>query len=136
MENCIFCKIANGEVKTYKIYENDYVVSFLDANPNSEGHCLVVPKKHSENFEQTDEQYLVEVAKAKKEIVKLLKSKLKKKPVGFNYVSNQGVEAYQTVFHYHEHIIPKYVKEHGYGFSIKRDPNDEKDFEVIHKWFL
>ncbi|QEH62143.1 histidine triad protein [Spiroplasma chinense] len=132
MNECLFCKIIDGQIPSKKIYENEYTLCFLDVFPNSDGHCLVIPKKHFENFETTDSLYITEVAKTKQEVVKLLRANLPVEPVGFNYVSNQGSEAFQTVFHYHEHIIPKYIKEFGYGFVINH-ANDMTDQDEIHK---
>ncbi|AKU79457.1 HIT family protein [Spiroplasma turonicum] len=129
--NCIFCKISNKEIQSNVIYENDHTISFLDLSPNSNGHCLVIPKKHYENFEQTDIKDVIEVMKAKKEVIKILKKTFN--PNGFNFVSNQGAEAFQTVFHYHEHIIPKYIKENGYTFKINKHKDDLDVLEVYKK---
>ncbi|AHI53153.1 HIT family protein [Spiroplasma culicicola] len=135
MENCIFCKIINKEIPSKVIYENEFTIAFLDVFPNSDGHCLVIPKKHFENFELTDDQYAFEVLKTKKEVIKILRNKLPVEPTGFNYISNQGEQAFQTVFHYHEHIIPKYVKEEGYTFVIKKDEAKMTDLEKLHQLF-
>ncbi|QBQ07989.1 histidine triad protein [Spiroplasma gladiatoris] len=133
MENCIFCKIIDQQIPSKKIYENEYVYSFLDISPNSDGHCLVVPKKHFSDFQNTSSEYLHHVLDGKKEVLKLLDEKLPKKPLGYNFISNQGEEAFQTVFHYHEHIIPKYKKDKGYTFLIKKEENDLSDIDDIHK---
>ncbi|ATG97517.1 HIT family protein [Mesoplasma lactucae] len=115
-QDCIFCKIVNKEISAPIVYENEYVLAFLDLQPNSNGHTLVIPKKHFKDLSDTDDKYLEEVAKAKKIVANhILESDLK--PKGINYVSNQGEEAYQAVFHYHEHIIPKYKKSEGYVLS-------------------
>ncbi|QGS52200.1 HIT family protein [Spiroplasma tabanidicola] len=135
MNNCIFCKIIKKEIPSKIIYENDFVYSFLDITPNSDGHCLIVPKKHYENFEQTDKDYLHHVLDGKIEVLKILNTKLPKKPLGYNFVTNQGEEAFQTVFHYHEHIIPKYKKNKGYTFLIKNNPDDLSDLDVLYSYF-
>ncbi|AUB31909.1 HIT family protein [Spiroplasma floricola] len=129
--DCIFCKIIDKEMNAKIIYENDYTLAFLDIFPNSNGHSLVIPKKHFEDYEQTDDFYLQEVAKTKKIVAKILKEKLNAK--GINYVSNQGSEAFQVVFHYHEHIVPKYIKEKGYTFKINTEPGDLLDLDIIYK---
>ncbi|WP_339020533.1 HIT family protein [Spiroplasma endosymbiont of Atherix ibis] len=129
--DCIFCKIINKEMDAKIIYENEYTLAFLDIFPNSNGHSLVIPKKHFEDYEQTDDFYLQEVAKTKKVVAKVLKEKLK--PKGINYISNQGSESFQVVFHYHEHIIPKYIKEKGYTFKINNEPSDLLDLDIIYK---
>ncbi|WP_338984686.1 HIT family protein [Spiroplasma endosymbiont of Diplazon laetatorius] len=128
--DCIFCKMVNKEMDAKVIYENEYTMAFLDIFPNSDGHSLVIPKKHFENYEQTDDFYLQEVAKTKKIVAKMLREKLDAK--GINYVSNQGSEAFQMVFHYHEHIVPKYIKEKGYTFKINVEPGELSDINDIY----
>ncbi|AGR42363.1 HIT family protein [Spiroplasma diminutum] len=128
---CIFCKIINKEMEAKVIYENDHTLAFLDIFPNSNGHSLVIPKKHFLDYENTDDFYLQEVAKTKKIVAKMLREKLDAK--GMNYVSNQGSEAFQMVFHYHEHIVPKFIKEKGYGFKINNEPGDLTDINEIYE---
>lgn len=103
MEDCIFCKIANGEIGSL-IYENEYVAAFDDLNPQAPVHSLIVPKKHIENIEaleSEDEKYVVETFKAIKEVAKL-------KGVsesGYRIISNCGKDAGQTVMHLHFHML-------------------------------
>ncbi|QVK05617.1 HIT family protein [Mycoplasma mycoides] len=123
--DCLFCKIINQEIPSYKIYENEYVYSFLDVRPVSNGHLLIIPKKHFENFSACDDKYLQEVILAKKYLVNLLKEKLN--PAGFNYLSNEQAISGQTVLHYHEHIMPKYEKEK--GFLLKAEIVDIDELE-------
>lgn len=104
--DCIFCKIINGDIPSYTIYENDYVKCFLDVNPLSKGHTLIVPKKHFKDLYDIDEKYLIEINKASKEIIKLLDSELA--PNGYKLQQNNGI--IQEVKHYHLHIIPNYSK--------------------------
>ena len=103
-DNCVFCKIISGEFSSYKIYENDYVLAFLDISKDTYGHTLVVPKKHFENIFDCDEQYLSEVMKAVQKVANHYKA------LGFkavNILNASGKEAGQTVFHLHFHIMPK-----------------------------
>jgi len=104
--DCIFCKIINGDIPSYTLYENEYVKCFLDVNPNSNGHTLIIPKKHFKDAFDIDDLYLNEINKASKIILNLLNEKLK--PVGFKLVQNNG--NLQEVKHYHLHIIPNYIK--------------------------
>lgn len=103
MEDCIFCKIANGEIGSL-IYENEYVAAFDDLNPQAPVHSLIVPKKHIENIEaleSEDEKYVAEIFKAIKEVAKL-------KGVsesGYRIISNCGKDAGQTVMHLHFHLL-------------------------------
>ncbi|AVP49780.1 HIT family protein [Williamsoniiplasma luminosum] len=118
MKDCIFCKIINRELPAHIIYEDNHTLAFLDLHPDSEGHTLVIPKEHSEDFISTTLENIAFVNAAKKHVVRLLDAKLK--PKGFNFISNNGAEAFQVVFHYHEHIVPKYVKTEGYIPSKNR----------------
>lgn len=100
MENCIFCKIANGEIKTDFVYETDKVVVFKDIAPKAPVHLLVVPKAHIETFNDLeDETLVVELFRAIKEVVKKLDIK------EYRTVINCGKEAGQEVFHLHIHIL-------------------------------
>ncbi len=119
--DCIFCKIINGDIPSYTIYENEYVKCFLDINPLSNGHTLIIPKKHFKDAFDIDEKYLFEIHKASKIILNMLNEKLK--PNGFQLVQNNGIV--QEVKHYHLHIIPKYNK------SSKKDV--KKIFEELQK---
>jgi histidine triad (HIT) family protein len=132
--DCLFCKIIQGEIPAKIIYEDEFTIAFLDLYPNSEGHTLVIPKKHCVDFTDSDLTTAQQVVAAKKAVVEILRQKLN--PVGFNFVSNQGSEAHQVIFHYHEHIIPKYVKELGYSPAVSPDPkarDTETIFQIIKK---
>ena len=111
--DCIFCKIINGDIPSYTIYENEYVKCFLDVNPNSMGHTLIIPKKHFKDVYDIDIEYLNEINKASKEVIKILDEKLN--PNGYKFVQNNGI--LQEVKHYHLHIIPSYNKKNNIDVS-------------------
>ncbi len=126
---CIFCKIINGEIPSLKIYENEYVYAFLDINPCSVGHTLIIPKKHFENIFDMDEQYASEIFKAATHIANLLKEKLDAD--GVNLINNSGEVAHQAVFHFHLHVIPRY-KNDGLNFiqpTLKLDQEYLKELQ-------
>lgn len=102
--DCIFCKIINNEISSYKIYENDMVLCFLDINPLSSGHTLIIPKKHFKNISDIDSKYLSSINDATKYVYNLLMSKLG--PDGIRIVQNNGI--CQEIKHYHVHLIPVY----------------------------
>lgn len=107
MEDCIFCKIIKGEVPSYKVYEDDFVYAFLDINPSSPGHTLVIPKKHSENIFDIGKDDLERVIMVSKKISQ------KMKDLGFdgiNIYNNNGKDSGQIVFHFHMHIVPRNMK--------------------------
>lgn len=105
MEDCIFCKIANGEVDVEKIYENDNFISFPDANQKIEGHSLVISKEHFETLldipNSLGSELLDCVQKTAEKIMK------QEKAEGFNLVSNSFEVAGQFVKHVHFHILPR-----------------------------
>lgn len=103
----IFCKIIKGEIPSYTIYEDEVVKVFLDVNPSHNGHTLIVPKTHYENFFETDEITMNHILKTAKDISKFLKERLNYD--GITFVQNNGLG--QDVKHYHLHLIPKYKNE-------------------------
>ena len=102
--DCIFCKIINNDISSYKIYENDMVLCFLDINPLSSGHTLIIPKKHFKDISDIDSKYLSSINDATKYVYNLLMSKLG--PDGIRIVQNNGI--CQEIKHYHVHLIPVY----------------------------
>ena len=102
--DCIFCKMVKGEIPCYKFYENDYVLAFLDINPDSDGHTLIIPKKHFTDLDDIDLETLKHINEAAKDIKKILEKKLG--CIGFSLLQNNG--SVQEVKHYHLHIKPYY----------------------------
>ncbi|MBU0722458.1 HIT family protein [Patescibacteria group bacterium] len=102
---CIFCKIINGEIPSYKVYEDENTLAFLDINPVNPGHTLVVPKKHFSNIEEADEQTLCQVIKIVKKVGAGLKNNLA--APGYNAQVNNDPSAGQIVPHLHFHVIPR-----------------------------
>lgn len=106
MENCIFCKIAAGEIPSNTIYEDDSFRVILDLGPATKGHALVLPKNHYADLYEIPEDVLAEAAKVAKKVAGTMKEKLSCD--GLNLVQNNGEAAGQTVMHFHLHIIPRY----------------------------
>ena len=104
--NCIFCAIAEGEIPSFKVYEDDLVLAYLDINPFSEGHTLVIPKAHYTGLLDTPSDVLKEIVVRVQKVAAHLKEAL---PCdGFNVLQNNGAAAGQTVPHVHFHIVPRY----------------------------
>lgn len=103
MEDCIFCKIANGEIPTEMVYEDEFVAAFKDLNPQAPVHILVVPKKHYDNVMKIEENDDI-ISKIYSAINKIAK-KEKFDENGFRIINNCGKDAGQTVMHMHFHII-------------------------------
>lgn len=102
--DCIFCKIMNGEIPSYTIYEDEIVKVFLDVNPEVNGHTLIVPKKHYLDLYDIPNDILIHILKVARKIGKLLEEKLETD--GLTLVQNNGL--YQDVKHYHLHLKPQY----------------------------
>jgi histidine triad (HIT) family protein len=105
MDDCIFCKIIKGDIPSYKVYEDEYCFAFLDVQPISRYHTLVVPKKHYENLYDIPEDVYKQVMKATKKIVDMYRDKLG--IVNTQLFNNSGPLTLQTVFHFHMHIVPR-----------------------------
>ena len=109
MDNCIFCKIANGEIPSNKVYEDEDFIAILDLSPATRGHTLVIPKKHYPDFFAMDEEAAAQAMKRARRVADLLTQKLS--PDGMNLTQNNGEVAGQTVNHYHIHLIPRYLSD-------------------------
>ncbi len=103
--SCIFCKIIAGEIPSYKVYEDENTLAFLDINPVNPGHTLVMPKKHFVNLEETDEATLCQVIKTVKKVGESLKKNLG--TPGYNVLVNNDPVAGQIVPHLHFHVTPR-----------------------------
>ena len=108
MEECVFCKIAEGELPCYKLYESELVLAFLDINPITRGHALVVPKRHVEKLSQLSEEEVKEVFSTAAKLAEAAVSALGAK--GVNFWVNQGSVAGQVVKHFHAHVVPRYAE--------------------------
>ncbi|MCI8400885.1 MAG: HIT family protein [Lachnospiraceae bacterium] len=105
-EDCIFCKIAAGEIPSCTIYEDEDVRVILDLGPASKGHALILPKEHYDDVCSLDEGLAAKLLPLAARIGQAMKSSLG--CAGFNLVQNNGRAAGQTVFHFHMHVIPRY----------------------------
>ncbi len=109
-ENCIFCKIANGEIPSKTVYEDEHFRAILDLGPAAKGHTLILPKNHYKNIFELPEETAAEAFKLAKKLGTQLVEKLHSD--GLNVVQNNGETAGQTVFHFHMHLIPRYEDDH------------------------
>ena len=136
MEDCIFCKIVDGKIPAAKIYEDSKVVSFLDIMPANKGHCLVVPKKHSQTLTEMSDDDLAATIKAAKKVASALS--LSFGNGSFNIVMNNGKEAGQMVNHSHLHIIPRFQKDRlRIKWShLKYEDNEIKEYAEKIKKFI
>ncbi|MBR2487924.1 MAG: HIT family protein [Kiritimatiellae bacterium] len=103
--DCVFCAIAAGEIPCFKVFEDDFALAYLDINPFSEGHTLVIPKAHTTGLLDTPEETLAALLARVKKVAAHLKTALGCD--GFHILQNNGAAAGQTVGHIHFHIVPR-----------------------------
>lgn len=123
-ENCIFCKLAGGEIPTATLYEDKDFRVILDANPAAKGHALIIPKEHYANLYELDDELAGKVLVLAKKMITKLTDILGCD--GYNIVQNNGEAAGQTVFHFHMHLIPRF-KDDGVGVTWKMGELTEED---------
>ena len=123
-ENCIFCKLAGGEIPTATLYEDEDFRVILDANPAAKGHALIIPKEHYANLHELDDELAGKVLVLAKKMITKLTDILGCD--GYNIVQNNGEAAGQTVFHFHMHLIPRF-KDDGVGVTWKMGELTEED---------
>ena len=130
-DNCIFCKIAAGDIPSATIYEDDDFRVILDIEPASKGHALILPKEHYANlYELPDELAAKALIVAKKVITKMTDIV---KCDGYNILQNNGEVAGQTVFHYHMHLIPRYKDDNVTITWEHGNLSDELKQEIVEK---
>lgn len=117
--DCIFCKIAAGEIPCHKVYEDDDVLAFLDISQSTIGHTLVIPKKHYDNFLSTPKELMNRCMNVAQTIGQIQIRELHAK--GVNILTNCYKEAGQTVMHFHIHVIPRYFEGDGFRLEMKEN---------------
>jgi histidine triad (HIT) family protein len=105
-EDCIFCKVLGGDLPSERIYEDEHTVAVMDINPWTRGHAVVIPRKHAENLFEIEDDELEHVAVAAKRVATAMRDRLDCD--GVNLLQSNGAAAWQTIFHLHFHVIPRY----------------------------
>lgn len=125
MTSCIFCKIANGDLPSEKVYEDEHVFAFMDITPVTKGHLLVIPKNHYENVYDLPADEASHLFSVVPKLAQALKETFQQEGMkGLNLLQNNGAEAGQSVFHFHMHLIPRYDKQED-GFQPGWEPQIE-----------
>ena len=127
-DDCIFCKIAAGEIPSKTIYEDDIVRVILDLGPATKGHALILPKEHADNLYELSDETAAHVIKVAKKMSVVMKDKLCAD--GFNLVQNNGEVAGQTVMHFHLHLIPRYEND-GQNITWKPGKPTQDELDAI-----
>jgi histidine triad (HIT) family protein len=104
--DCLFCKIVAGDIPSTRVYEDERTIAFMDINPGSRGHLLVVPRAHSADLLEIEAEDLEAVARTAQLLARRVTDKLSAD--GVNLINSCGALAWQTVFHFHVHVIPRY----------------------------
>ena len=107
MSDCVFCSIVARTAPAQIVDEDEHTISFMDINPATDGHALVVPKRHAENIHEIDADDVAAVARSAKRLSDRIRTVLK--PAGINLIQANGAAAFQTVFHFHMHVVPRYA---------------------------
>lgn len=132
-ENCIFCKIANGEIPSKAIYEDEDFKVILDLGPATKGHALILPKEHAANLYELPDETASKVMVLAKKLGKQMVDNLKAD--GLNLVQNNGEAAGQTVTHFHLHLIPRY-RDDGQHILWKPGEVSQEELEEIKNAIL
>ena len=130
-DNCIFCKIANGEIPSRTVYEDEDFRAILDLGPATPGHTLILPKDHAGDLYELPEETAGKVLPVAKKVATLLKERLGCQ--GLNLVQNNGELAGQTVMHFHLHVIPRYEEDGQKILWNPTQPAAEELDEVYHR---
>jgi histidine triad (HIT) family protein len=109
VEDCVFCRIVRGEMKSWTVYEDDHVQAFLDINPVSEGHTLIIPKEHYETMYDVPASTLEKIIVVAKTLAQAYERRLGVTAV--NVLHASGKAAQQSVFHFHLHLVPRHVND-------------------------
>ncbi len=124
-EECLFCRIVRGDLPSHMVYEDEYTYAFLDINPVSRGHTLVIPKNHAETLDEMTEEDAAAVFRTVRRLTETVENSLQ--PDGINLLQNNGKAAGQEVKHVHVHIIPRYGQD---GFEFTFNPGTLSDDEA------
>ncbi|MEG0255218.1 MAG: HIT family protein [Vagococcus sp.] len=117
MTDCIFCKIINRDIPSYTVYEDDDVYAFLDITQTTKGHTLIIPKQHVSDIFEYDEKLAATLFSKVPKIARALEKSFPDME-GLNLVNNNKELAYQSVFHSHIHLIPRYSKEDDFSMTF------------------
>ncbi len=127
-ENCIFCKIANGDIPSRTLYEDENFRVILDLAPATKGHALILPKSHFKNLYEISDEVAAKVLPLAKKMANTMTEKLGCD--GFNIIQNNNEVAGQTVFHFHMHLIPRYEND-GQNMVMKANEASADELDAV-----
>jgi histidine triad (HIT) family protein len=121
MSDCVFCRLRDGQIPSVKVYEDGRTLAFMDINPLSPGHCLVIPRAHAATLFDAEPADLQAAITTAQKVARALREALA--PDGLNMLQANGAAAFQSVPHFHLHLIPRWAND-GKGFDWKLVPGD------------
>jgi histidine triad (HIT) family protein len=124
MADCVFCLIRDGKIPSAKVYDDQRTLAFMDINPLSRGHCLVVPKAHAAMLYDVETEDLRAAIATAKKVAGAIRKALN--PDGLNLLQANGAAAFQSVPHFHLHLIPRWTND-GKGFDWKEVPGNREE---------
>ena len=128
MPECVFCMIRDGKIPSAKVYDDQRTLAFMDINPLSRGHCLVVPKAHAATLYEAEAEDLKAAIVTAKKVAGAIRKALN--PDGLNLLQANGGAAFQSVPHFHLHLIPRWTND-GKGFDWKEVPGNREEIMGI-----
>ncbi len=130
-DDCIFCKIVAGELPARKVDEDEHTIAFMDINPWTRGHALVIPREHTRNLYEVEPEQLAHTVTAAKRLAERMRDRLGCD--GVNLLNSCEPAAWQTVFHLHVHVIPRYEDDPLKLPGQPQEPGDEELDEVAEE---
>lgn len=121
-DDCLFCDIVHGKIDSHILYEDGDALAFLDVNPVSDGHALVIPKTHADTLTDLDGEETAALFRAVRDVAQGLQDALD--PAGLNLLQSNGDAAGQEIPHMHVHLIPRYDDGDGFDFSFDQGDLD------------
>ena len=128
MDTCVFCKIRDGQIPSMRVYEDDRAFCIMDINPLSPGHCLVISKTHAATIYETEPSDLQAAMATAQRVALALRDTLR--PEGLNLLQASGAAAFQSVPHFHLHLIPRWMRD-GKGFDWKLVPGQKDEIVKV-----
>ena len=128
MNDCVFCKIRDRQIPSLKVYEDEHTLCIMDINPVTRGHCLVLTKAHAATIWDADVADLQAAILTAKRVAEALKAAVR--PDGLNMLQANGAAAFQSVFHFHLHLIPRWNND-AKGFDWRLVPGDREQIMKI-----
>jgi len=136
MADCIFCRIVNGEIPSSKVYEDDATIAFMDLGQVNPGHVIVATKQHVDDIHGLDDKLAGDVFRAAAHVANAVKKAIR--PEGITVLQANGAAGWQTVFHFHLHVLPRYAGDGvGLTWPAKRPPAEElaRLAEIVKRGF-